>query len=702
MSIVLPVGFVPRGRQRDSLTALIPASCALGALVFVALTASGRSAALAGVAGLAACFVPLAIVEPVVFTSGYVAVVATHIDDPMARLGFPSPWYGLNLIAAFHLYRLWSKGQMRINWTVVHLFALAFLATRILGVLVANNSDAAVEQCVQIGKDAVALLVISALLSSVGGARWAIMGAIAGFAALGWLAFAQEYLVPGLGDFRGFNHVSTNVDVGSTTVRHAGPLRDPNFWGRLLVTFFPLSVAALLMARAMWVRLLAALGVGGFLLGIYLTQSRGAFLSVFAGVAVFLVFAGWRYARWTLLAPVVVIVLLANPATGPRMETLFQLGEKTTSSTDLSLVARKTALKAGTEMFADHPIMGIGTGNFVYEVLDYQRKLGMETNGDASATGIAAHNTYVETAAETGVVGLVSLLLLFGASIVLGMRALQRMRGLRSVMDCNTDALWAAALVGGIVAYAVASVFLHLVLFAPFLVLLALVADLDRGYRDVVQLQARTAADLDKPINWGRIGKVAGVVVVITASLMLLVPMRSNTYTAQATFTMQVRPRQFDWIQTYEFDMATRRAIIPSYVGAFLVSREVRDAAFTAAGVRSADRGKYSISTSPTPNSAVLRVKVSGPSAALSQAVAEQFFTHGVDRVAATQMPFILVPVTPQSTEAVQESKWRTGRLALVFGPLIIALIGWVFVNRERNYRIGRRHNVPPGALWCT
>jgi hypothetical protein len=365
-------------------------------------------------------------------------------------------------------------------------------------------------------------------------------------------------------------------------------------------------------------------------------------------------------------------------------------------------VARKTALKAGTAMFADHPIMGIGTGNFVYEVLDYQRKLGMETNGDASVSGIAAHNTYVETAAETGVVGLVSLLLLLGASAVLGMRALQRMRGLRAVMDCNTDALLAAALVGGIVAYAVASLFLHLVLFAPFLVLLALVADLDRGYRDVVQLQARSATDLDKPINWGRIGKVAGVVAVITASLMLLVPMRSNTWTAQATFTMQVRPRKFDWIQTYEFDMATRRAIIPSYVGAFLVSREVRDAALAGAGVRSADRSKYSISTSPTPNSAVLRVKVSGPSAALSQAVAEQFFTHGVDRVAATQMPFILVPVTPQSTEAVQEGKWRTGRLALVFGPLIIALVGWIFVNRERNYRLGRRHNAPPGALWCT
>lgn len=702
MSLVLPAGLVPRGRQRDSLTALIPASCALGALFFVVLTASGRSLALAALGGIAACFIPLAIVEPVVFTSGYVAIAATHIDEPMARLGFPSPWYGLNILAAFHLYRLWSKGQLRLNWSVVHLFALAFFATRLLGILVADNSDAAVTQSVQIAKDAVALVVVSALLSSVGGARWAILGAVVGFAGLGWLAFAQEYLVPGLGDFRGFNQVSSNVDVGSTTVRHAGPLRDPNFWGRLLVTFFPLSVAATLVARALWLRLAALACVVGFLLGVYLTQSRGAILSVFAGLGVFLVLAGWRYARWTLLAPVVVIVLLANPLTGPRMETLFQLGEQTTSSTDLSLVARKTALKAGTAMFADHPIMGIGTGNFVHEVVNYQRELGGETDTDSSAVGTAAHNAYIETAAETGVVGLVSLILLLGASAVLGMRALQRMRGLRSVMDCNTDALWASALVGGIVAYAIASMFLHLVLFAPFLVLLALVADLDRGYRDVVQLQARTDADTHVPINWKRIQRVGGVIAVLTAGLVLLVPMTSSTWSAQVTFTMQVRERSEDWIESYEFDMATRRSIIPSYVSAFLTSREVRDGAFTGAGVSTADRADYKITTAPTPNSAVLRLRVAGPDREVAQAVVEEFLVRGVERVESTEMPFILVPVTPQSTEAVRVSSWRTGRLAMVFGPLMLAIIGWVFVNRERSYRLGRRHGAPRGALWCT
>jgi hypothetical protein len=403
-----------------------------------------------------------------------------------------------------------------------------------------------------------------------------------------------------------------------------------------------------------------------------------------------------------LLAPVVVIVLLANPFTGPRMETLFQLGKSTTSSTDLSLVARKTALKAGAAMFADHPMMGIGTGNFVHEVVKYQRELGAETDTDSSAVGTAAHNTYVETAAETGVIGLVSLILLLGASVVLGLRALQRIRGLRSVMDCTSDALWASALVAGVVAYATASLFLHLVLFAPFLVLLALVADLDRGYRDVLRLQSRGDNDAHKALNWRRITRVSAVVAVVTATLMILVPMKSSSWRAQATFTMQVRPRQFEWIQSYEFDMATRRAIIPGYVSAFLVSREVRAAAFSAVGISAADSAKYSITPSTTANSAVLRVRVDGPDGGQAQAVAEQFFGRGVDRVEATKMPFVLTPVTPQSTVAERISAWRTGRLALVFGPLIFALIGWVFVNRERNYRLGRRHVSPPGALWCT
>ena len=71
--------------------------------------------------------------------------------------------------------------------------------------------------------------------------------------------------------------------------------------------------------------------------------------------------------------------------------------------------------------FAEHPLIGIGSGGFAVEWLKIEQRF--DASGDA-------HSLYLETAAELGVVGVVFLLLFVGgvAAAVLGLYRIDRAR----------------------------------------------------------------------------------------------------------------------------------------------------------------------------------------------------------------------------------------------------------------------------------
>jgi O-antigen ligase len=678
------------------------ASLGLGFLAFVALASTDRSPTTALVGGLVMAFAPLAAAQPMVFLAGYGALAATHIDEPMKNLGIPSPWILAQGLAALHLGVLWRRGELRLSWSVVHTMTAVFFATRVLGLLVASNTTAATNQIVQIGKDCIALFVVASLLASVGGVRWFIAG-ICG--ALGWLALIQEVALVGLGEFHGFNALNSNIDVGSATLRHAGPLADPNFWGRLLVLFFPLAVAALVSSRTWWMKALSTWSMVGFLAGIYLSQSRGAFIAAIVGVGVFLLASGWRLARWTILAPAFVLVLFANPLTGPRLETLLQLGDTTSSNADLSLVARQTAVKAGTEMFLEHPLLGIGTGNFTDQSVTKQRELGARTNeNNAAFVGVAAHNSYLETAAETGVIGLVSLLLLFGAVGVLALRSLTRMRALATVLRVDRDEMMVAALLAGLVAYCLASMFLHLVLFAPFLVLAALVVDADRQYSEVL-LPGRSARRVARPSPWVDARRVGTWLVALTAAtllMVLVVPWHRSTWVATVGSTISARPGPEEWIRTYELELASRSFPIGNTLGKVLVSRNVRNAVANKAGLSRAQLDRYTFEAFARPRSTLIDVAVRGPDPVVAGRLASGVFVDGAAVVNALGSPFVIEALSDPTASVSRERSARLARLALLVAPLLLVVGGLIFVDRQRRYSAAVVDGVAEGTIWCT
>ena len=149
------------------------------------------------------------------------------------------------------------------------------------------------------------------------------------------------------------------------------------------------------------------------LAGIIISFSRGAWIGVSAGLAVTLFVAVRRY--WHLVVPAIPVVILVSLV----MLTLFApstLTDRVTSIADearpfdaasitidgdnFAVVERMAHWQAGWRMFEDHPLTGVGAGNYNAAYPDYYvRSTFRFSQGHA-------HNFYIHMLAENGLLGL--------------------------------------------------------------------------------------------------------------------------------------------------------------------------------------------------------------------------------------------------------------------------------------------------------
>ncbi len=147
--------------------------------------------------------------------------------------------------------------------------------------------------------------------------------------------------------------------------------------------------------------------------GILVSFSRGAWIGVTAGVVVTCLVAIRRY--WHLVVPALpVAVLLAiiglailAPATlTDRVQSIaeearpFDAASITITPDNFAVVERMAHWQAGWHMFEDHPVFGVGAGNYNTNYPDYYvREAFRYSQGHA-------HNFYIHMLAENGIVGL--------------------------------------------------------------------------------------------------------------------------------------------------------------------------------------------------------------------------------------------------------------------------------------------------------
>jgi hypothetical protein len=196
--------------------------------------------------------------------------------------------------------------------------------------------------------------------------------------------------------------------------RAMGSMGDPNRFAQVLIVLLPLAFFRFFDEKKKSLKLLAVICAVLILSGILLTYSRGAFVSICLMV---LLMGVLRYIRlYQILLSAVLILLIiaiASPGYFNRMQSLVGVqglfSRAKTAEADAVILGRTTEMLAAFMVFLDHPIVGVGPGQYIkFYALEYQ------DNPDIAFRridkGRRAHSLFLELAAENGILGLGSFM----------------------------------------------------------------------------------------------------------------------------------------------------------------------------------------------------------------------------------------------------------------------------------------------------
>jgi O-antigen ligase len=200
--------------------------------------------------------------------------------------------------------------------------------------------------------------------------------------------------------------------------RLAGSIGDPNFLAAMLVPAIVFAVFALGWTREPAKRWLLGGGIVLFTLALYLTQSRGGLVALAAAIAAAALFGGPLRRYVIPIAAVVAsvgLVYYAAFASSYAVERLTNPGGGT-GRADLWSVA--------TEVIEDHPLVGVGAGNFPVVAPQYATEpVNLPSVHLVVDTPKVAHNTYLGVFADLGIVGLFAFAVVLFAGLALTIRA---------------------------------------------------------------------------------------------------------------------------------------------------------------------------------------------------------------------------------------------------------------------------------------
>jgi putative inorganic carbon (hco3(-)) transporter len=258
--------------------------------------------------------------------------------------------------------------------------------------------------------------------------------------------------------------------LGGAT-RANGPLNDPNDFAFFMVAALPLALVLRRSARRPVLWDLAAVVIAGATAG---TLSRGALAAV-AAMLIYAVYAGVIRARVVgaiLAALVVLFVSVALSDPGLIENSLAQKNHVAAQNVSERLIRWKVT----AEMTIDYPVLGIGPGGFR---LNYDHYVDPGERDVLHQLDVA-HETYLETSAELGLVGLAVFLALLGYGFA-GARLRSRQPGPQQAL--------AGGVCASLIGTGVAAIFLTEQYYLPLWMLAAFGAALDPRRRGAGELK---------------------------------------------------------------------------------------------------------------------------------------------------------------------------------------------------------------------
>jgi O-antigen ligase len=244
---------------------------------------------------------------------------------------------------------------------------------------------------------------------------------------------------------------------------------DANDFATFAITAMPFGLHGLLTGRTALARGFAAAGLLFLTLAFLRTGSRGGFVALIVMGGYLLVRYTAVRVQWRLAAAGAVVVIALGAATAEywdRMGTI--LSDTDYNRTDES--GRLQIWQRGIGYMASYPVFGVGPGNFGFAEGTIS-ELAQRQQYGVGVRWNAPHNSFVQVAAELGVVGLV----LFVAMFVTAFKAL-RVVGWRRRTSRGEPALISRTLAASLLGFAAGAFFLTLAYAEMLYTLLAFVA----------------------------------------------------------------------------------------------------------------------------------------------------------------------------------------------------------------------------------
>jgi putative inorganic carbon (HCO3(-)) transporter len=384
--------------------------------------------------------------------------VFTNLSAHFTDSGLPSINKPLVVLIAVSLLanRLLSK-RVTFKLRRVETLMILYGAVLLLSSFFAVDRGIALGDVIDYAKEIIILIVVVYSLESPRSWQntgWIILGTIGLLTLLG----AYQILTGNFEQsFFGLATVRLDSFNGSPATRLNGPIGDPNFYGQLLAAMMPLAIYRVIDEEKMLPKLGGVVLVGLILFNLINTFSRGAFLALAAGL-VFIALE--RKVRIEMAAILLVLVVLFYPLLPKdyreRIASLNLLTSNKATATyaDESIRGRTAEFRAGLQMWADHPLLGVGYSNYENVYQEYAPRVGLEYRTEERE----AHSIYIEAAAETGLLGLVTLVGVFIATLAGLGEARRKLKTMEMFPHWQT---WLASLQIGIASYLISSIFLQ-------------------------------------------------------------------------------------------------------------------------------------------------------------------------------------------------------------------------------------------------
>jgi O-antigen ligase len=198
-----------------------------------------------------------------------------------------------------------------------------------------------------------------------------------------------------------------------------GLFGNPNDMALNLVAFLPLAIILALGRGRPLLRAVLAIGTPAMATAIILSKSRGGTLGLIGMLLVLLFHI--RRVRPSVAAAVIGVSLITIPllpaSFTQRMSSIIHPEEDPTGSRE----ARKRLLRDAWQAYLDHPVLGLGAGQFV----NYNPS-------DREETWREAHNAWLQVASELGTGGLLIFGVIVGSGFVAGVQASRVLRRART------------------------------------------------------------------------------------------------------------------------------------------------------------------------------------------------------------------------------------------------------------------------------